>query len=319
MQRNNVNLKGDLYNMGTVIDFSSYRKTDCVQTTTDISNDLALASSSNKQQPVWVLNNEKIKINQDDDFTETYKVRKYAADPIKDIEDINRILDYFLSHGQYRNLLLFVMGTNFGLRCGDLLQLKFGHVLNKNYSFKNQITLIEEKNKNVRTCYLNQFVVDAVQTYVDSLAANRSEINLNDYLFTSLSNSNSFKYYDKLHCKSSTTGKQIKVKRDPSSSIQVKSVEKMLKKVINDELGIDVHAGTHLMRKTFAYQVIMNAPDRNRAIEFLQRILGHKSPFTTLYYAGVTSEEQQHVCQNLYKGRLDFCYGAGLNTNSNIG
>jgi integrase len=79
---------------------------------------------------VWVLNNEKIKIDQDEDFVETYTARKYAADPIKNIEDINRILDYFLSHKQYRNLLLFSMGINFGLRCGDLLQLKFGHVLN---------------------------------------------------------------------------------------------------------------------------------------------------------------------------------------------
>jgi integrase len=167
---------------------------------------------------------------------------------------------------------------------------------------------------------MNQFVVDAVQMYIDSLATNRTEINLNDYLFTSLSNSNSFNYYDTLHCKSSTsTGKPIKVKRDPSAPIQVKSVEKMLKKVINDELGIDVHAGTHLMRKTFAYQVITNAPDRNRAIEMLQRILGHKSPATTLYYAGITGEEIQVVCQNLYKGRIDFCYGIGLNSKASIG
>lgn len=301
--------------MCTVIDFASYKNK-----TTTTGHNLAVTSSSSNKHPVWVLNNEKMKIDQDEDFVETYTARKYAADPIKNIEDINRILDYFLSHKQYRNLLLFSMGINFGLRCGDLLQLKFGHVLNKDYSFKNQIVLIEEKNNNKRTCYMNQFVVDAVQMYVDSLATDKSKINLNDYLFTSLSNSNSFSYYDTLHCKSSaSTGKPIKVKRDPSSSIQVKSVEKMLKKVINDELGIDVHAGTHLMRKTFAYQVIMNAPDRNRAIEFLQRILGHKSPFTTLYYAGVTSEEQQRVCQNLYQGRIDFCYGIGLKSNTSIG
>ena len=308
-------MKGDSLYMCTVYDFDSYKDKN-----SGACRNFAVASSSSRQQPVWVLNNQKIKINQDEDFVETYKARKYAADPIKDVADINRILDYFLSKGQYRNLLLFVMGTNFGLRCGDLLQLKFGHVLNKDYSFKNQITLIEEKNKNRRTCYLNQFVVDAVQTYVDSLAADRSEINLNDYLFTSLSKNNSKKFYDTLHCKSSTTtGSLIQVKKDTSSSITVRSVEDMLKKVINDELGIDVHAGTHLMRKTFAYQIIMNAPDRNRAIEFLQRILGHKSPFTTLYYAGVTSEEQQQVCQNLYKGRIDFCYGIGLGANSKAG
>ena len=115
--------------MGTVIDFSSYRKTNCVQTTTDISNDLALASSSSNQRTAWKI--EKEKINQDCTFVNdaTHQVRKYAPDPIKDINDINRILDYFLSHGQYRNLLLFTMGINFGLRCGDLLKLKFGQAV----------------------------------------------------------------------------------------------------------------------------------------------------------------------------------------------
>ena len=114
--------------MCTVIDFASYKNK-----TTTTGHNLAVTSSSSNKHPVWVLNNEKIKIDQDEDFVETYTARKYAADPIKNIEDINRILDYFLSHKQYRNLLLFSMGINFGLRCGDLLQLKFGHVLNKDY------------------------------------------------------------------------------------------------------------------------------------------------------------------------------------------
>ena len=300
--------------MGTIIDFTSY------QNKTMTVRNLAVATSSNTQPLTWKI--EKEKINQDRSFVNDreHSVRKYAPDPIKDINDINRILSYFLSNNQYRNLLLFTMGINFGIRCGDLLKLKFGHIMEINGNIRREVRLIEEKNKNHRVCYMNDFVVEAAKMYVNSITSTGDKINLNDYLFTSLSNSNSFNYYDTLHCKSSaTTGKPLEVKRDPSSSIQVKSVERMLKKVINDELGINVHAGTHLMRKTFAYQVITNAPDRNRAIEMLQRILGHKSPATTLYYAGITGDEIQTVCQNLYKGRIDFCYGIGLSTSSKVG
>lgn len=299
--------------MCTVFDFASYKNK-----LSGTDRDLARTSNSSSQQSMWQI--EKEKINQDNAFTNDreHSVRKYAPDPIKDINDINRILNYFLSNNQYRNLLLFTMGINFGIRCGDLLKLKFGHIMDINGNIRHEIRLIEEKNKNHRVCYMNDFVVEAAKMYVNSITSTGDKINLNDYLFTSLSNSNSFNYYDTLHCKSSaTTGKPLEVKRDPSSSIQVKSVERMLKKVINDELGINVHAGTHLMRKTFAYQVITNAPDRNRAIEMLQRILGHKSPATTLYYAGITGEEIQNVCQNLYQGRIDFCYGIGLGKNSN--
>jgi len=300
--------------MGTVIDFASYRN-NVESVGSDTLGDLAVVTSSNKQRVEWKI--EKEKINQDCTFVNdaTHQVRKYAPDPIKDINDINRILDYFLSHGQYRNLLLFTMGINFGLRCGDLLELKFGHIMDKDGNITPEIRLIEEKNKNHRICYMNDFVVEAATMYVNSITSSGYKLDLNDFLFTSLSNNNSFKYYDNLHYKNSTTGKRMKARKYPGSHIGVDAVEDVLKKVINSELGINVHAGTHLMRKTFAYQVITNAPDRNRAIEMLQQILGHKSQATTLYYAGITGEEIQSVCQNMYKGRIDFCGGIGLGRN----
>ena len=72
----------------------------------------------------------------------------------------------------------------------------------------------------------------------------------------------------------------------------------MLKEVINEKCGIDIHASTHCLRKTFAYHVIQSAPDRERAIEFLQKILGHSSQSITLRYAGITDEE----IMDTYKG-----------------
>jgi len=322
-------MKGDSLYMCQIIDFASYKNKN-----SGIGHNFAVASSSSRQQPLWQI--EKEKINQDHAFVNdaAHEKRKHAPDAIKDINDINRIIDCFLSNGRYRDLLLFVMGISFGLRCGDLLQLKFGHIMDIDGTIKNEIILEEEKTRrkedkeknikpkrgHIRTCYMNDFVVNAARLYIDSIYSTGYKIDLNDYLFTSLSNNNSFKYYNTLRCKySAFTGNPLQVKKYPNAPIGVDAVADVLNKVMNDELGMNVHAGTHLMRKTFAYQVITNAPDRSRAIELLQRILGHKSPTATLYYAGITGEEIQAVCKNLYKDRLDFCYGIGLNRNSSIG
>lgn len=242
--------------------------------------------------------------------------KKHAADPIKNPEDIFRIINYFISTGDYRDNLLFVMGINFGLRCGDLLRMKFGDIIKSQNEFKQEVRIEEEKTDkvdaktgektkrgNIRTCYMNDAVMDAAVLYFSSLD---SPIDLNEYLFTSLSNNRSQCYYDSYSYK------------DTNAPITTYSVERMLKRVINDKLGIDVHAGTHLMRKTFAYNVLVNAPDRNRALEFLQYALGHKSQASTLHYIGITDDEMRMTCQNLNIGAealamsKNICYAAGL-------
>ena len=58
----------------------------------------------------------------------------------------------------------------------------------------------------------------------------------------------------------------------------------------------------NFLRKTFAYHCIMQSPDRTRAIEFLQRILGHSSAAITLAYAGITDEEIRSTYKKLNLG-----------------
>ncbi|MEG1544543.1 MAG: tyrosine-type recombinase/integrase [Tannerellaceae bacterium] len=217
--------------------------------------------------------------------------RKNAADPIKKIEDIHRINNYFLATGNYRDNLLFTMGINFGLRCGDLLHIKVGDVVDENGTYKPEVCLIEEKTSKLRTVYLNDAVMDACDLYLNDGRC----VGRDDYFFKSQSN----------HGKGENT------------PISVYSVERILKSVINSELGIPIHAGTHCMRKTFAYHVIQSAPDRTRAIEFLQKILGHSNQMTTLMYAGITVEEIQETYQHLNLGKQspalpDVCLSSGL-------
>ena len=249
-----------------------------------------------------------VQIKSDTFIDEAPAKTKNAPEPLKNIEDINMVIRYLLANERYRDNLLFVMGINFGLRCGDLLRIKVGHILNSDSSFKSDVRIQEEKTKKIRTCYMNDAVMDAAELY---LLSKGNEIDLNDFLFTSLSNNNSDVYYETLSGMES-----VDVKRKVDAPITVYSVERMLKKVINEELGIKVHAGTHLLRKTFAYHVIMNAPDRSRAVEFLQKIFGHASQSITLSYIGITDDEIRNTCQNLNLGStgMNFCYAAGLNS-----
>ena len=48
------------------------------------------------------------------------------TEPLRSVEDIERIKE--LLKDQPRNLLLFVMGINNGLRCSDILKVKVGQV-----------------------------------------------------------------------------------------------------------------------------------------------------------------------------------------------
>lgn len=86
-----------------------------------------------------------------------------------------------------------------------------------------------------------------------------------------------------------------------------------MKSIVNDELHIPVHASTHMLRKTFAYHFLMEAPDRNRALELLSMQLNHSSIAYTLRYIGITQDEILDTCF-----RLDLGYGHDPKMEDNI-
>ncbi len=62
-----------------------------------------------------------------------------TVEPIRNIDEIKRVED-ILAHQSQRNLLLFTLGVNSGLRISDLLALNVGDVHKKSY-----IQIIEKK------------------------------------------------------------------------------------------------------------------------------------------------------------------------------
>ena len=225
--------------------------------------------------------------------------RRHSADPIKDPDDLNRISEHLVATGRYRDNLLFVAGINFGLRCGDLVRLKIGHLVywdkEREQLFPNRsFTIIEEKTERRRTLYINEAVAKATALYIQQLASKnaRHEVDLNNYLFRSQSN-----------------------RSTSDQPMAVRSVERLLKEIINEELGIDVHASTHCLRKTFGYHMAMSAPDRSRAVSFLQHIFGHSTSTYTLLYIGITDEEIEASYNrlNLAQAGMDLQLSSGYN------
>lgn len=60
-----------------------------------------------------------------EDIADDELAPEHAAEPIKSMEDINRISQYLIENKRYRDNMLFIVGINFGLRVSDLRLLKF--------------------------------------------------------------------------------------------------------------------------------------------------------------------------------------------------
>ena len=225
--------------------------------------------------------------------------RCQAADPIKNVEDIIRVQEYLIDKKRYRDNLLFICGVNLGLRAGDLLRLKVGHLLaSDGQSYNLKAVIQEEKTNKVRTFFLNDSIMDAADMYFADLQAKGDPISLNDYLFKSRSNNRSKGIRDE-------DGNVVEYQSVSNEPIDLRSVDRILKDVINKQCGIDVHASTHCLRKTFGYHMVMSNPvvDRNRAVSMLQKIFNHSSETITLRYIGLTDEEIKNAYQNLNLGQ----------------
>lgn len=216
-------------------------------------------------------------------------VKKKAPEPIKSLSDIEKISNWFIAKEKYRDNMLFICGINFGLRCGDLLGLTFGKLITRDQGtgrncFREHFEVIEAKTGKRRVLYINEAVQRAVALYLEHNARQAS-----DYMFTSECN---------------------KEKNAEPVPMHVNSVERILKAAVK-ACGIEATVATHTLRKTFAYHMIMQAPDRSRAIEMLQKILGHSSQNITLMYAGITDSE----IVDMYKG---INLGGAGHQNSNL-
>lgn len=208
----------------------------------------------------------------------------HASDPIKDIKTIERISDWLISQGRYRDNMLFIVGINFGLRVSDLLTLRFSHLINTDFTFKTTFPILEKKTKNTRKVQKNRYVSvnDAVIDAIILYLSNTEGVTLSDYMFRSASNNGS----------------------NVNKPMHRNSVERLLKS-IGKELGLTEHIATHTLRKTFGYHQMLISGNDPRKLLLLQKIFGHSSSAQTLQYIGITGEEIEQAYLDLNLGSGD--------------
>lgn len=208
----------------------------------------------------------------------------HRADPIKNPDDIIRISDYFIENRLYQFNLMFIMGINFGLRIGDLLRLRIGNIIDENLEYRFPIEISEQKRGKPRKLYVNQAVDEAFSLYI----SHKKSVDLNEFLFAG-------------------KGQTVSMTRQ--------NVDKRFRKT-KAILNLPYRCGTHMLRKTFSYWVLMTAEDKQRALYYLQKLLNHSNSTTTLFYAGITDDEIMKINMNL---NLGFKNPKILDTNSIFG
>lgn len=216
--------------------------------------------------------------------TEYEYAKEHASEPIKSLDDIRRVSDWFIERGRYRDNMLFIVGINFGLRVSDLLTLRFSHLIDDRNRFKTTFPILEKKTRNTRKVQKNRYVTinDAVVDAVTLYLKNTPGVKLSDYMFRSESN----------RCK----GENRPMHRN--------SVDRIMKEV-GEALGLSVHMATHTLRKTFAYHQMLMSNNDPRQLLLLQKIFGHSTSAQTLDYIGITGEEIEEAYMKLNLGRRE--------------
>src|SRR3989304_6214443 len=102
------------------------------------------------------------------------KGSRITVDPIRRLEDV-KVIRSLLSD-KPRDLLLFTMGINNGLRVGDLLQLKVKKV--RHLKENESTDILEEKTGKYNILMVNKYVYKALRNYLEKF-----DLDDEDYLF----------------------------------------------------------------------------------------------------------------------------------------
>jgi len=186
--------------------------------------------------------------------------------PIRDTKKIDAMKAIMKGESNYRDLLLFVLGINTGLRISDMLALKWSNFINgggRLLKSGDQLNVVEIKTKKTKNFMINKSVAEALKLYIDSLGSVKPD----DPVFSSRK----------------TADGTLK----PITRI---AAWQMLNRYAN-MVGLGDGIGTHTLRKTFGYHLYR----KGVALEYIQKMLNHSSPAITLRYIGITQEQLNDI------------------------
>jgi integrase len=183
---------------------------------------------------------------------------KITVDPIRRMKDIQAISK--LLSDNPRNNLLFVMGTNNGLRTGDLLKLKVGGV--KGMKVGDTLIIKEGKTGKRNMLVMNKSIHKSLQIYLEVLKPMDD-----DFLFRS---------------------------RKGSKAVTVQCVNNMVKQWTRT-INLKGNYGAHSLRKTWGY---VQRTVYGVGFEILCKRFNHSSPAITMRYLGIEDKEVQNILMN---------------------
>lgn len=183
---------------------------------------------------------------------------KIAVDPIRRMKDILAISKMLSDHP--RDHLLFVMGTNNGLRVGDLLKLKVGDV--KGMKIGETLVIKEGKTGKRNILIMNKTIYKSLQNFLERIRPNDD-----DALFLS---------------------------RKGDGAITIQCVNNMVKKWAG-EINLRGNFGAHSLRKTWGY---VQRTVFGVGFEVICKRFNHSSPVITMRYLGIEDKEVQNILMN---------------------
>jgi integrase len=180
-----------------------------------------------------------------------------TTQPIRDKNQVNQLVNYYLHRGQIRNQLLIVASIFTALRISDLLRLTWNDV----YSFDNKrvrryITLTEKKTGKSKTIALNKNIITVLSAYAHTARQGK-------FLFAN-----------------HRSGKAI-------SRIQAYRIIR----AAADALRLEERVSCHSLRKTFGYHAWKNGISP----AVIMDIYNHSSLAVTRRYLGVTQDDKNEA------------------------
>lgn len=192
-----------------------------------------------------------------------------TAQPIRNHKDLENLKRYYREVcPNARNQLLVILGLNTALRISDLLGLRQRDVYLFEWDkYSEHICLVEQKTGKHSSIYINQNIVQILQTYQRQLIEQGRKPLPEDYLF---SHSN---------------------KREPISRVQAFRIVKAAANYYQIPGVICCHS----LRKTFGYQ----AWRQGVSPALLVSIYNHSSYEVTKRYLGIEQEDRDKIFQEI--------------------
>lgn len=222
------------------------------------------------------------------EYTAKGIIKASEAEPIMSYSDLALMCSY-LARRKLRDYAMFITGLSTGLRCVDICALKFSDVFhieeaNGTYrlTFKDAIDIIEQKTGKRTVTVVDEVIITEAMRYAitrylidlkcrvldESIQVTRiskafSVISFDGYLFLSTRNRG-------------------------TQPVTVSLVYRFITEAAS-AVGLNIHAGTHTMRKTFlniAYAIASSSTSlgNENAISVCQILARHSNSQTTLRY-----------------------------------